>query len=93
LECDDRLVEPCEVRIDEPYRASIQALVRDLAAGRLEELAQSGRMAPHAVKPIAALIMRSGQNLAPLPVGWWTDPGAVMFPVHEPDEWCALLPL
>jgi hypothetical protein len=37
--------------------------------------------------------VRSGQNLVPLPPDWWNDDRAVMFPVQEPDEWCAVLPL
>ena len=79
--------------IDGQYRPSIEAFVRQLADGQLEELVRSSQMASHAVKPIAALIMRSGQNLVPLPARWWKEPGAVMFPIHEPDEWCAVLPL
>jgi DNA/RNA-binding domain of Phe-tRNA-synthetase-like protein len=60
---------PYEVPIGGQYRPSIEALVRRLAAGQLEELVGSGQMASHAVKPIAALIMHSGQNLVPLPAG------------------------
>jgi hypothetical protein len=86
-------VEPYQVPIGERYRAAIEALVRQLAAGRLEELVRSGQVASHAVTQIAAVIARSGTTLAPLPSAWWEDETAVMFPVHEPDEWCALLPL
>ncbi|MEH1130081.1 DUF7668 domain-containing protein [Micromonospora sp. CPCC 206061] len=84
---------PYEVPIGERYRAAIEALVRQLADGKFEELVRSGQVASHAVKPIAALIRRGGQNLVPLPSAWWEDDRAVMFPVHEPDEWCAVLPL
>ncbi|WP_297601360.1 hypothetical protein [Mycobacterium sp.] len=44
--------------VDRPIFAlpSVEALVRQLGAGRLEELVRSGELASHAVKPIAALI-------------------------------------
>jgi hypothetical protein len=93
MECDHQRVEPYEVPIDGRYHPSIEALVARLGASRLEELVACGQMASHAVRPIAALIVRGGQRLVPLPEGWWKDPGAAMFPVREPDEWCALLPL
>jgi hypothetical protein len=86
-------VKPYEVPIDVPYRPLVEALVRQLAAGRLEELVRSGQMASHATEPTAALILSTGRKLVPLPHGWWEDTDAIMFPVHEPDEWCALLPL
>jgi hypothetical protein len=42
---------------------------------------------------VATLIAKTGLVLGTLPAEWWQDSGAVMFPVREPKEWCALVPL
>lgn len=86
-------MQPYEVPIDVCYRPAIEALVDQLAAGRLEGLVRSGQMAAQAIEPTEALIRLVGRQLAPLPHGWWEDPDTVMFPVRERNEWCALLPL
>jgi len=81
------------VPIDEQFRSAIETLVVQLASGAFDELVRKGQMALHAVEPTAMLIRRGGRSLVPLRIGWWDDNRAVMFPVHEPDEWCAVVPL
>jgi len=52
---------------------------------------RTGQMAAHAVEPVATLIKGTGRNLAALPTSWWQDECAIVFRVHDPGEWCAIM--
>jgi hypothetical protein len=84
---------PYEVPIDERFRGPIEMIVTKLAAGDLEGLVGDGQLAAHALGQVATLIAKTGVVLGALPVEWWQDSEAFMFPVREPEEWCALVPL
>ena len=89
-------IAPGTVVGDRPPRTWSHLVIKSiprLASGDLEGLVRAGQLASHAVAPIQAVIEQSGTRLIPLPSGWWQDEGAVMFPVGDPDDWCALLPL
>ena len=84
---------PYEVPVEERFRPLIESVAARLASGDLEGLVRAGQLASHAVAPIQTVVEQSGTRLIPLPGAWWHDERAVMFPVGDPDNGCALLPL